>query len=320
MKKSFSFAQCAAVILLCTGLVSTGIVWYVQQLNTKLKTETFLILKEFAAQDARSVEMQVSKDLDLLSAIATSLGMYPNLTKQELITFLQTQRNQNHYKNLEFAQPDGTTTLDDGSFLELSKTQHFQKAMTGLANISDRGQDMLDRSNILVEAAPVKHEGETIGVLMGTRDTADFAKLLDMQSFGGMGYSLLVRANGDKVVESFHKNAISGLYNIFDMPDDPDHALRHQVLSDFTARKSGVITYHSAKRGTLYISYLPLSINDWYLICVVPEEHITKVTNNFVTLLPMICLLIALAAFILGIYLCQAWPLLRKKLSTPDGV
>ncbi len=319
MKKSFSFVQCAAVILLCTGLASTGIVWYVHQLNSKLKTETILILEEFAAQDARNVEMQVNEDLTLLSAIAASLGMYPNLTEQELINFLQVQRKQNHYKNLEFAKPDGTTTLDDGSFLELSQTRHFQKAMTGSANISNRGQDMLDRSNILVEAAPVKRNDEIIGVLMGTRNTAAFAKLLDMQSFGGMGYSLLVRANGDKVVESFHKNAVSGLYNIFDMPDDPDHALRHQVLTDFTSGKSGVITYHSKARGTLYISYQPLSINDWYLICVVPEEHIAKVTNNFVTLLPMICLLVSLAAFLLGLYLCQAWPALRQKLISPEA-
>jgi hypothetical protein len=317
--KKFSFGQCVAVVLLCTGLASTGIVWYVNQLTHKLETETVLILKEFAAQDVRHVEMQISEDLELLYSMATSLGMYPNITKQELIAFLQTQREQNHYKNLEFALPDGTTTLDDGSFLELSKTHHFQEAMKGIVNISNRGQDMLDRSNILVEAAPVKQNGEIIGVLMGTRNTADFAKLLDMQSFNGMGYSLLVRANGDKVIESFHKNAISGLYNIFDMPDDPDHALRHQVLSDFTARKSGVITYHSAKRGTLYISYQPLSVNDWYLISVVPASHITKVTNNFVTLLPLLCLLVALAAFALGAYLCYAWPTLRQKLTSPQA-
>ena len=122
--------------------------------------------------------------------------------------------------------------------------------------------------------------------------------MLDMQSFGGEGYSLIVDSNGDKVVESFHKNAISGLYNIFDMPDDPDHQLRDQVIKDFNAGKSGVVKYHSAKRGVLYISYQPLGINNWYLIAVVPEQHIAKVTETFVTMLPVLCLLIAVAAFI----------------------
>lgn len=244
--------------------------------------------------------------------------MFPDFTQDEILSFLKEEKHQNHYKNMEFVQPNGEALLDDGSFLELSKTKHFQLALQGTANISNQGQDMLDRTNILVEAAPVKRDGEIVGVLMGTRTTAEFAQLLDMESFGGMGYSLLVRANGDKVVESFHKNAVSGLYNIFDMPDDPDHQLRHQVLSDFNARKSGVITYHSKARGRLYISYRPLSVNDWYLICVVPATHISKVTSNFVTILPMICLLIALAGIVLGAYLCYVWPMLRKKLFSPE--
>ena len=140
-----------------------------------------------------------------------------------------------------------------------------------------------------------------------------------MQSFGGEGYSLIVDSNGDKVVESFHKNAISGLYNIFDMPDDPDHKLRDQVLKDFNARKSGIVKYTSAKRGTLYISYQPLGINNWYLVSVVPEEHITKITNTFITLLPALCLLIALAALLLGAYLRYIWPNLRQHFSSSEA-
>ena len=318
MKKSFSFGQCAAVVLICTGFVSTGIVWYVHQLTQKLETETVHILQEFAAQDAKHIEMQVQEDLNLLSSIATSLSVLALPTGEELTSFLRTEQQQNHYKNMEFVLPDGTALLDDGSFLELSKEKHFQKAIEGVPNISNRLLDFLDTNNILVEAAPVKRDGEIVGVLMGTRDTADFARLLDMQSFGGMGYSLLVEADGDKVIESFHKNAVSGLYNIFDMPDDPDHDLRNQVFSDFTARKSGVVKYKSAKRDTLYISYQPLSINDWYLVCVVPEAHLAKVTSNFVTLLPMLCLLVAFAAFVLGMYICYIWPFLRQRLFSPD--
>ncbi len=318
MKKSFSFTKCVAVVLICTGLVSVGIATYMQQLTNKLEQETFLILKEFAAQDAQNLELQVKEDLALLSSVAAAMSVVPDLNEEELMKLLQVERAQSHYKNLEYATLDGTARLDDGSFLDLTREPHFQKAVAGTPNISTRLQDLLDTSSILVEAVPVRRNDEIIGVLLGTISTADFARTLDMQSFGGMGYSLLVEADGDKVVESFHPNAISGLYNIFDMPEDPNHLLRHQVLSDFSARKSGVIEFKSAKRGTLYISYQPLSINDWYLISVVPEQHLKKVTTGFITMLPMLCLLIALAAFVLGGYLCYVWPILRQKLTSPD--
>lgn len=318
MKKTFSFGQCAAVVLICTGLVSTGVVWYVNQLTHKLETETLQILKEFADQDAQHVRAQVTADLGMLSAVATAMSILPDPTLENMTELLETERKQNLFKNMEIGNTNGITYLDNGTMINLAGMPHFEQAVKGHAQISERVTDVIDGSNILVESVPIKNKDEVIGVLMGTRSTAEFGKMLDMQSFGGEGYSLIVDSNGDKVVESFHKNAISGLYNIFDMPDDPDHELRHKVLSDFTARKSGIVKYKSAKRGTLYINYQPLFINSWYLISVVPEEHIAKVTNNFVTLLPMLCLMIALAALMLGAYLCYTWPNLHKHFLSPD--
>lgn len=319
MNKKFSFAQCAAVLLACTAIVSTAILLYVRQLTNTLETETLQILREFANQDVQHVQAQVRSDLETLAGIATAMSILPDPTLESMTELLETERKQNLFKNMELGSTNGVTYLDNGTMINLSGFPHFEKAVKGEAQISERVTDLIDGKNILVESVPIKHKGEVIGVLMGTRNTADFGKMMDMQSFGGEGYSLIVDSNGDKVVESFHKNAISGLYNIFDMPDDPDHQLRDQVIKDFNTRKSGIVKYSSAKRGTLYISYQPLGINNWYLISVVPREHITKVTNNFVTLLPMLCLMIALAALMLGIYLRYVWPNLRQHFSSPDA-
>ncbi len=319
MQKKFSFFQFATVLLACTSLVSAGIFLYVRHLTIAQQKEVVSALQEFAAQDAKHIEMQVAEDLDLLTSLAASLSILPDPTDEQLIQFLQVERAQNHFKNMEVVRPDGLARLDNGKLLDLSKENHFQKALAGTPNISPRLEDFVDGAHILVEAAPIIHQNKPIGVLMATRNTADFAQLLDMQSFGGNGYSLLVEADGDKVVESFHKNAISGLYNIFDMPDDPDHSLRHQVLQDFSARKSGVIKYHSKARGTLYISYQPLNINDWYLMTVVPEQFITKITQNFITMLPVLGVLISVAAFLLGGYMWGIWPLLKHSLSHTES-
>lgn len=318
MEKKFSFLQFAAVLLACTALVSTGIWLYVNRLSTALGRETTLALQEFSAQDAKHIEMQVKEDLDLLSSIAASISILPEPTEEELLQLLQVERTQNHFKHMEFVRPDGVAQLDNGTVLDLSKENHFQQALEGTRNISPRLQDYVDNDSILVEATPITHQQKIIGVLMAARNTADFAQMLDMQSFNGNGYSLLVAANGDKVIESFHKDAISGLYNIFDMPDDPDHKLRQQVLQDFAARKSGVVKYQSKKRGTLYISYQPVGINDWYVISVVPEQFITQITQQFITLLPLLCVLIALAAFLLGGYMWYVWPLLKQSITHPE--
>ncbi len=318
MNKKISFAQCATVLLACTAVVSTAILLYVRQLTNTLESETLQILREFANQDAQHVQAQVAADLDTLSAIATAMSILPDPTLEGMTELLETERKQNLFKNMELGSTNGVTYLDNGKMINLAGMPHFERAVKGEAQISERVTDLIDGKNILVESVPIKNNDTVIGVLMGTRDTATFGKLLDMQSFGGEGYSLIVDSNGDKVVESFHKNAISGLYNIFDMPDDPDHKLRDQVLKDFKVRKGGIVKYESAKRGVLYISYQPLGINNWYLISVVPERHIAKVTVSLVTMLPLLCLLITLAAFVLGAYICYAWPTLRHEWSNPE--
>ena len=318
MKKDFSFVQCAAVLLACTAIISAAILLYVRQLTNTLESETFQILNEFANQDVQHFEAQVRSDLETLAGIATAMSILPDPTLAGMTELLETERKQNLFKNMELGSTNGVTYLDNGTMINLAGFPHFEKAAKGEAQISERVTDLIDGENILVESVPIKHKGEVVGVLMGTRSTAEFGRLLDMQSFGGEGYSLIVDDDGNKVVESFHKNAISGLYNIFDMPDDPDHKLRDQVIKDFNSRKSGVVKYHSAKREVLYISYQPIGINDWYLIAVVPEKHIAKVTETFITLLPVLCLLIAGAAILLGAYMCYACPTLRRNCDSPD--
>lgn len=305
--KKHSFGQFAAVLLICTAVLSIGISWYVESLHQTLVRETRSYLQEFALQDARHLEMQVQEDLDLLRSIAVSIDAFDS-TDEQLLNLLREERTQNNFKNMEFVSTDGIAHLDNDTYLDLSGQKHIQIALEGKANVSDRARDLIDGENILVFAVPVYQDGEIIGALSATRRTADFARTLTMESFAGDGYSLLVEADGDKVVESFHKNAVSGLYNIFDMPDDPDHILREQVLADFTNRQAGFVRYVSKKRGTLYVNYQPLTINDWFLVCVVPSQHLNALTKHFVTLLVVLCLGIALLGIFLGGYLRHAWP------------
>lgn len=312
MNTKFSFGRFAAVILIGLGILSTGIFMYVRTLNNTLEQETLSYLKEFAQQDARHIEMQVEEDLELLKSIALTIDVF-DPTDEKIVELLRAESAQHLFKNLEFVWPDGTALLDNNSYLILADEPHFQKAFQGTPNISTRLNDLIDNASILVEAVPVVRKGQIIGALMGSRRTADFAKTLDMESFSGDGYSLLVESDGDKVIESFHKNAISGLYNIFDMPADPDHQLRKLVMQDFKDGKSGMVKYNSKTRGLLYISYQPLTINDWFLISVVPAQHLNALTDHFVTLLLLLCILIALSGMVLGGYGWSAWKELQEE-------
>lgn len=295
MKKSFSFWQFSALILICTALLSTGIFLYVNKLKSTLTAKRIAYLSEVAKQGANTIHTQVQGDLDLLQAVATAIGVLPQPTDAILTSLMKAESAANNFKRMGFVYPDGMAILSDDLLLDISRQTHFEKALAGEPNVSSRISDSADGQDIIVEAVPVYHGGEIIGVLFAARGTQEYADALDVESFGGEGYSLIVRATGDKMVGSRHKNAVSGMYNIFNSPDDPNHQLAPLIKEKLQAHQSGTITYHSAEKGELHISYEPLGINDWYLFSVVPTAKLTAQINALIWLLLVLCVTVALA-------------------------
>ena len=295
MKKSFSFWQFSVLVLICTAVLSTGIFLYVNRLSNILHQDMKTYLSEVAKQGVNTIEAKVQDDFDLLQSIATAIGAVENPTENMITKLMKAESEINNFKRMGFVYPDGMAVLSDDLLLDIAQEPHFIKAMAGTANVSNLIKDDADGKNIFVEAVPVYHHDQIIGVLFATRGMEEFTQALDVASFGGEGYSLVVRANGEKIIKAEHKNAVSGMYNIFNSPDDPAHELAQGLRDQLQQRKSGTIDYLSAEKGSLHISYEPLNINDWYLFSVVPTARLTAQINAFITLLLILCLAVAIA-------------------------
>lgn len=295
MKKSFSFWQFSVLVLICTAVLSTGIFLYVNRLSNILHQDMKTYLSEVAKQGVNTIEAKVQDDFDLLQSIATAIGAVENPTENMITKLMKAESEINNFKRMGFVYPDGMAVLSDDLLLDIAQEPHFIKAMAGTANVSNLIKDDADGKNIFVEAVPVYHHDQIIGVLFATRGMEEFTQALDVASFGGEGYSLVVRANGEKIIKAEHKNAVSGMYNIFNSPDDPNHELAQVLRDELQQRKSGTIDYLSAEKGSLHISYEPLNINDWYLFSVVPTARLTAQINAFITLLLILCLAVAIA-------------------------
>ena len=252
-------------------------------------------LSEVAKQGVNTIEAKVQDDFDLLQSIATAIGAVENPTENMITKLMKAESEINNFKRMGFVYPDGMAVLSDDLLLDIAQEPHFIKAMAGTANVSNLIKDDADGKNIFVEAVPVYHHDQIIGVLFATRGMEEFTQALDVASFGGEGYSLVVRANGEKIIKAEHKNAVSGMYNIFNSPDDPNHELAQVLRDELQQQKSGTIDYLSAEKGSLHISYEPLNINDWYLFSVVPTARLTAQINAFITLLLILCLAVAIA-------------------------
>lgn len=302
MKKSFSFGRFSILVLLCTAVLSTGIFLYVNRLSNLLHHNMKTYLSEVAKQGVNTIESKVQDDFNLLQSIATAIGVIPNPTEQMITRLMKAESKTNNFKRMGFVYPDGMAVLSDDLLQDISHEPHFAKALAGEANVSNLIKDAADGTNIFVESVPVYHQDKIIGVLFAARGMEEYAQALDVASFAGEGYSVIVRANGEKIVRAEHKNAVSGMHNIFNTPDDPAHELAQSLQDKLKQRQSGTIDYQSAEKGSLHISYEPLNINDWFLFSVVPTAHLTEQINAFITLLLILCLAIAVAGLVIWGY------------------
>lgn len=272
---------------------------YMYFLQRTLDREMQTYLREVAQQGVKILQTQLEGDLSSLRSVATAVSSYESFDKEKMLPLLREAGKNNGFKRMTFISPEGVGILSDGAYLDASGQTSFRRAMKGEENISDRFQDATDRKEILVEAVPVKENGEIRGVLTGTRSIDAYADALAVPTFGGEGYSVIARANGDKVVYSFHKNAVSDLSNIFDSGwkwwETP--AQLEKMKSDMAAGRSGMTPFLSRNHKRMYVNYVPLGINDWYLLSVVPVQPLKAKAAHFL-LLTTVLILSVLAAFL----------------------
>lgn len=260
---------------------------YVGRLQNTLESEVRTSLEEVARQGVRILQTQIEGDEVSLKSIATALAGYTSLNKEEMMGLLNAEVKNNAFKRMAFIRPDGYAMFNDGLVMDASGQPVFLQAMQGQAALSQRRKDSNDGKEIIVQAVPVFKEGEVKGVLASTRSIAAYTDILSVYSFGGQGYNVIVRANGDKVINASHENAIENLVNIF---ADRENLTWHnqqdieKMKQDMLAGRTGSLLFTTRKGGRMYASYVPVGINDWYMVSLVPEKVLLVKTARLVWL------------------------------------
>lgn len=260
---------------------------YVGRLQRTLESEVRSSLEEVARQGVKILQTQIEGDEDSLKSMATAISGYTSLNKEEMMDLLNAATKNNAFKRMAFIRPNGYAVFNDGSVMDASSQPAFVQAMQGKAALSQRRKDSTDGKEIIVQAVPVFKDGEVKGVLASTRSIASYTDILSVYSFGGQGYNVIVRSNGDKVINANHETAIENFTNIF---ADRDNLTWHtqedvsKMKEDMRAGRTGSLLFTTRKGGRMYASYVPVGINDWYMVSLVPEKVLLVKTARLVWL------------------------------------
>ena len=253
-------------------------------INNELKEDTLNYLSEIAKQGANLVETKVDDQMHTLEAVSATIETGGNFDPNFMINAIKPEAERNEIKRMGIIMPDGQAITTDGLSLDLSYRDYFKQAMTGVSAVSDTLVDPNDGMNINVYSTPIFNDTQIVGILFATVETENLKQLLGVSTFSGQGYSFVVKANGDVVAESLNPNSLGAFNNIFETLENAEFSDKSDLETlEKKMSQTGSGSFTSVNGGQQwYVNYEPLSINDWYIMSVVPTDVVNIRSINII--------------------------------------
>ena len=224
------------------------------------------------------IERQYENDMHMLESLAEQLSVSfeddPELAIERMSSFAERYK----MKRVAFSFPDGVTLTTDDSEFNMKGGENFERALLGERILSNVIVDRADGKLINVYVIPVYHREskEIIGVLAAVYNSETFEDILAASAFHGEGYTYIVDSKGQIVINSNHSNAITGLENLYDYVDKYDSNTAASFKTKLKNGGEGFFEIKRTQQDDLYTYFKKISISDWYVFSVVPENIVEE--------------------------------------------
>lgn len=266
------------------------------------KSRTLDFLMEVSNQGVKLIQQEVEQNQTLLRnlAIVMEEGEEDLADLREKLVPVE---KSNHFRRMGFVAEDGTsysTNHTDLSFAsDPQMMERFRPGLEGKESVVDGFKDLELGDPVTIYQVPFTTDGGMKCTLFATYANEYYQEILSVSTFGGKGYSYIIKENGDRVIGDF-----DNLFQALDGEGAKSQTAALRMRQGLKNHRSG---YEKLKDdGEMrYIYYQPLEISDWYLLSVVPGSVIWEEVNIILALaygmtFLCICLMLHLAGRVHG--------------------
>lgn len=273
-----------AFLLLAMLLVVVASVFYGAYIHKTVEAETGDYLAELSNQSIRIIKERISNDSLYLEGISKSIGSQEKeIYADTIMDILERRTKTTRFTGLFVADVDGEV-YSKNSVKEdnVAEREYFQRAMEGKVSV----ECVHDENGVheMVTAVPILREGKVIGAMLGQYRMQELQELIDIDYFGGKGYVMIARPNGEILVrDKRDKSQGNGNFNDA-VADDRNDITKEEVAQISEAMVSGGDGTLSFKNNKVayFMNYASLGINDWYLLSIIPRDLINAKTLNII--------------------------------------
>lgn len=274
------FAVMLAGFILCTAS-------YIKKFNQTLKEENQARLEEISDHITAYVQSIVTDTQDALGTAA--LATYAIRDENRLI-YLNNVASRHGFAYVGYAWEDGMLhSTEPSQNTDISREACYQEAMEGRFSMSGHVRRILSERAVsgIIMAAPIKNkDGKPIGALVALLETSRLKEALDIESFGGEGYSYIIDEKGSLLLHNKSMD-YNNFYKVLDNVQLEDGKSKAEIMESIAAGESGIFSY--SQLGTSqYAYYAPMGFDSWTVLTIVSGKVITQktavLTKELVTL------------------------------------
>ncbi|WP_047834342.1 diguanylate cyclase domain-containing protein, partial [Robinsoniella sp. RHS] len=284
MEKRLRNRRILDIVLIILVIAAAGILFAKLFYNSSQK-KVLSNLAEISNQSAKVFQREAEKGKDIISNLAILLGQHDTCDTDELIQEIKAVDESNDFKRMGIIMPDGTAYTTDGVIMDLDGRDYFKRSMDGSVIMSDTLKDVEGGDKINVYSAPVSFRDGFRCVLFATLETDNFKSALAETIYSGDGYSYIIRGNGDYIVGegAGHKEKqFANIYNFMEERSGKNSTAVKELKRGVSKGENGYVVFQDDMQYYMY--YQPLSVNQWFLLTVVPGKVIKQSMGEILTL------------------------------------
>lgn len=280
MKSSKAKQSFYIVITLCVLLWATLAISFFLSKLTKIETESIEnSLSATADSNAAQVRSVFERQINTLKDVALALEHFDSFHAPEAMDYLKHVTEIEGYARLAVDYASGTTYTSDGYVLDISPLGYLDKIKQGEPFIRDVTRALVDDQPVVTMFVPLHDkEGNAIASLRGCFTTQQMTELFNQTFFHAKGFYLLVDDSGAYVANGKSSEALLSdetFSKLIERLDYEDGFSADQIQQAFTQGSTG-FTKYSLDGESRYAYYLPVGVNNWVLLMVLPKavvEH-----------------------------------------------
>lgn len=267
----------AGVLVLTLAVFMAFAYFYIQKFDKTLEEENQTHLAELAEHTVTYTQSVVENLQDSLANAAGAVSIMP---EDKRSGYLNDMVSRQGFAFAGYAWKDGSLhTTEETQDANILEADYYIETMQGKDTVTNLTRRVLTNRVVsgIILAVPIRDpQGNPEGILMAMMDISRLRNALDVESFGGEGYSYIIDSEGNLVLHNKSMD-YSNFYRVLNYVQMEGGKTAKQVQEDIRSGRSGMITYEQLG-SSRYAYYCPLGFNAWTVVNIVSKDVVTQKT------------------------------------------